>query len=421
MQAEWIIAALLVVLCWMSWRYVTLRRQVDDYTRTVSRAARSDELPPQGLPTDIKGLEQLSNAVAALSADFEKQLAATTRETARLAATLNQMTDGVLIADAEGRIQFANPAAGKLFDASEIIGRTVVEIVRHHQLVETWQRCQHTQSIQAGTVEIPAKRQFIQLIVIPDQYAGGALLLAQDLTTVRRLENVRRDFISNVSHELRTPLASLKALTETLQSGALEDPPAARRFLERIEAEVDALTQMAAELLDLTRIESGQTALNLAIISPKNILDSVAARMKMQAERAGLELTVTAPTDLPTVHADVAHVEQVLVNLIHNATKFTPPGGRITLSAAIAATRGGTDGDSIIFTVRDTGIGIPAEELPRIFERFYRIDRARTKGSGTGLGLSIAKHIIEAHQGTIWAESQEGKGSSFIFTLPRSP
>ena len=178
----------------------------------------------------------------------------------------------------------------------------------------------------ARSVELPARRQFLQLIVIPDTHEGGSLLLVQDLTRVRRLETVRRDFISNVSHELRTPLASLKALTETLQNGALADPEAGPRFLGRITTEVDALTQMAQELLDLSRIEFGQVEFILAPLSPKKLLTSAADRMKMQAERAGLKLSVKCAEDLPIIRADKSRLEQVLVNLIHNAVKFTKPG-----------------------------------------------------------------------------------------------
>ncbi len=193
-------------------------------------------------------------------------------ERARLAAVLDQMTDGVLIADAEGRIQFANPAAEKLFEAPNAVGHTVAEVLRQHQLVQAWRRSQETGEAQEESVELPARRQFLQLVVLPDRSTGGSLLLVQNLTRVRRLETVRRDFISNVSHELRTPLASLKALTETLRDGALEDPKAARRFLGRIETEVDALTQMATELLELTRIESGQVPLELKAVAPSKLL-----------------------------------------------------------------------------------------------------------------------------------------------------
>jgi two-component system phosphate regulon sensor histidine kinase PhoR len=340
------------------------------------------------------------------------QLSILNSERARLAAVLDQMTDGVLIVDSEGQIQFANPASKKLFETANPINRSIVEIVRHHQLVEAWRHSQQTNELQSESIEIPARRQFLQLVVIPDTHAGGSLLLVQDLTRVRRLETVRRDFISNISHELRTPLASLKALTETLQNGALLDSEAGPRFLSRIVTEVDALTQMTQELLDLSRIESGQVELNLAPISPKKLLISACDRMKLQAERAGLILHVECSGDLPNVRADQARLEQVLVNLIHNAVKFTRPGGNVILLAESA--NGG-----IQFGVKDTGIGIPAEDVSRIFERFYRVDRSRS-GSGTGLGLSIARHIVETHQGKIWVDSVEGQGSAFFFTIPKA-
>jgi two-component system phosphate regulon sensor histidine kinase PhoR len=237
------------------------------------------------------------------------------------------------------------------------------------------------------------------------------LLLVQDLTRLRRLETVRRDFVSNLSHELRTPLASLKALAETLQEGALEDPPAARRFIGQIEIEVDALTQMANELLELSKIESGRFSLNRSPVAPCDLLHSASQRMQVQAERANIILSVECAPDLPKVQVDSQRLEQVLVNLIHNAVKFTRPGGEVALLAELI--------DSFLrFAVRDTGVGIPAEELSRVFERFYRVDRSRT-GSGTGLGLSIAKHIVEAHGGKIWVESTEGRGSTFYFTIPQ--
>jgi two-component system phosphate regulon sensor histidine kinase PhoR len=260
-------------------------------------------------------------------------------------------------------------------------------------------------------VELPASRQFLQLIAIPDTHAGGSLLLVQDLTRVRKLETVRRDFISNLSHELRTPLASLKALTETLQDGALSDPEAGPRFLSRIHTEVDALTQIAQELLDLSKIESGQIALVLRKMDPLAVLKSAADRMRLQAERAGVNLTVETATS-SMVEADAARLEQVLVNLIHNAVKFTRRGGAVTLSVRTDADR-----ESVVFSLRDSGVGIPVDDLPRIFERFYRVDKSRT-GSGTGLGLSIAKHIVEAHGGRIWAQSREGEGSVFFFSIP---
>ncbi len=395
----------LIVLAIVAWFYVGLRRRLDEYARELRRAKTIGSLPE-----DVNRLEDLSNAVKSLFLNFNLQLSTLNAEHKRLAAVLEQMTDGVLIADSNGQIQFANPAAEKLFESPNAVGRTVVEVIRHHQLVETWKRCQQTNEIQSESVELPARRQFLQLIAIPDQHAGGSLLLVQDLTRVRRLETVRRDFISNISHELRTPLASLKALTETLQDGALSDPEAGPRFLGRIATEVDALTQMAQELLDLSKIESGQVALNLAPVSSKKLLMSAAERMKLQAERAGLILQVVCDDDLPNVHADQARLEQVLVNLIHNAVKFTRPDGEVALLAESVS-------EAVRFGVKDTGIGIPLDDVPRVFERFYRVDKSRT-GSGTGLGLSIARHIVEAHGGKIWAESEEGRGSTFYFSIP---
>lgn len=397
------IVIIFIVAAWFAWRYYDLKRRLDRYANAIRNQ-------PGQLPTDLKGFENLSNSIASLKATLDLQLSTLNSETNRLSTVLEQLTDGVLIADSYGQVQFANPAACKLFDTKNPLNHSVAEIVRNHQLIEAWRRCQQTRETQSESVELPMKRQFLQLIVIPDTHEGGSLLLVQDLTRVRRLETVRRDFISNVSHELRTPLASLKALTETLQNGALSDPVAGPRFLGRITTEVDALTQMAQELLDLSRIESGQVELVRAPISPKKLLSSAADRMKMQAERAGLKLTVKCDDNLPMIHVDKSRLEQVLVNLIHNSAKFTKPGGEISLEA-----EAGIGG--VRCAVRDTGSGIPAESLSRIFERFYRVDKSRT-GSGTGLGLSISKHIVEAHGGKIWAESEEGRGCLIYFEIP---
>ena len=392
-----------ILAAWFAWRYYDLRKRIDRYINEI-------RIQDKHLPTDIKGIENLSNAIASLQTAFNVERSTLNADNARLSTVLEQLTDGVIIADANGLIQFANPAAQKLFEIPNALGHSVTEVVRNHQLVDAWRLCQQTSEMQSESVELPARHQFLQLIAIPDAHASGSLLLVQDLTRVRKLETVRRDFISNVSHELRTPLASLKALTETLQDGALADPDAGPRFLGRISTEVDALTQMAQELLDLSRIESGQVELILAPLAPKSLITSAADRMKMQAERAGLKLSVKCEDDLPNVRADKSRLEQVLVNLIHNAVKFTKPGGDIVLEA-------GSVSGEVRFAVRDTGVGIPAESLSRIFERFYRVDVSRT-GSGTGLGLSISKHIVEAHGGKIWAESEEGRGSVFYFEIP---
>ena len=389
------------VAAWYAWRYYNLRRDLDEFASQIRK---------QSTTTQVKALENLSSSVSSLISTFNQQQATLESERARLANVLEQMTDGVLIADSQGIVQFANPAAGRLFQTSSPINRSLTEVIRNHQLVEAWRRSQHTRELQSESVEVPTRHQYLQLVVIPDSHATGSLLLVQDLTRIRRLETVRRDFISNLSHELRTPLASLKALTETLQDGALDDPPAARQFIGHIQVEVDALTQMVTELLELSRIESGRLSLDLQPVGPFDLLDSASRRMQVQAERAGLSLRVECTNDLPKVKIDSQRLEQVLVNLIHNAVKFTRTGGEVVLFADSGP-------GEVRFAVRDTGIGIPLEDVPRIFERFYRVDKSRT-GSGTGLGLSIAKHIVEAHGGKIWAESTEGKGSTFYFTIP---
>ncbi len=407
------IALLGLAAVWFAWRYFELRRRIAEYTRAVGNAQHAP------LSMDSSELEGLSIAVNSLILDFNQQLSMLNEEHEQLAAVLEQMADGVLIADAEGRVQFSNPAARRLFGVRDANGHSITEVMRYHQLVEAWRRCQETHELQSESLEVPARKQFLQLIVVPERHGSGSLLLVQDLTRVRRLETVRRDFISNISHELRTPLASLKALTETLQGGALADAEAGPWFLERINAEVDALTQMAQELLDLSRIESGQVQLELEDLAPKVLLESAAERMRMQAERAELDLRVDCSDDLPAVRADPSRLEQVLVNLIHNAVKFTGPGGQVQLSAQLVETGQAGDGvgPMVQFAVKDTGVGIPADDLPRIFERFYRVDKSRT-GGGTGLGLSIGRHIVEAHKGRLWAESVEGKGSAFYFTIP---
>ena len=392
---------LLLIAAWYAWRYYRLRQHVDEY---VDRIIRSGEIS-----TNRRDIENLSSAIASLIATFNSQHAALESERSRLATVLEQITDGVLIADVTGIIQFANPAAGRLFQFGTPLHHSIAEVVRNHQLVEAWRRCQQTRQMQSESVEVPTRHQYLQLVVIPDQHSSGSLLLAQDLTRIRRLETVRRDFVSNLSHELRTPLASLKALAETLQDGALEDPPAAQRFVDQIQIEVDALTQMANELLELSKIESGRFSLDRSPVAPADLLHSAARRMQVQAERAEISLRVECADNLPKVEVDAQRLEQVLVNLIHNAVKFTRPGGEVTLIAEPIP--GG-----VRFAVRDTGVGIPADEVSRIFERFYRVDKSRT-GSGTGLGLSIAKHIVEAHRGKIWVESVEGQGSTFYFSI----
>ena len=366
------------------------------------------------IPITSDEVGQLTHAFNVMAVQLRSQINALEGEQSKMSAVLGEMTDGVIIIDSQGQIQLLNSAAENMFETSqrEALGRSLIEVLRHHQLVELWQRCKTTGEPQMAIIELNVKQLYLQTVATPLGQAmlGNTLLLFQNLTRLRRLETVRRDFISNISHELRTPLASIKALTETLQEGALDDPPAARRFLQRMETEVDALSMMVSELLELSRIESGRVPLKLTPTSPVEILSQSVERLRLQAERAGLSITVTCPEDLPPILADPTRLEQVLVNLLHNAIKFTPAGGRIIAGAEQQEA-------SIVFCIQDTGAGIPAGDIPRIFERFYKADRARSSG-GTGLGLAIARHLVEAHGGRIWAESVEGQGSTFFLSIP---
>ena len=362
---------------------------------------------------DVGDLARAFNEMADELRDRVNDLA---DERGRLEAVLENMADGVLITDDNGRVSLINPAAARLFrtNEQEAIGRSFAEVAWHHDLIELWQRGCGQQEEEDAVIEIGLHDTFMRMIVSPLLTSGqhDCLVILQDLTRIRRLETVRRDFLSNISHELRTPLATLKALVETLQHGALDDPPAARRFLERADQEVDALSQMVEELLELTRIESGKVPLRLSATQVEEIALPPVERLRPQSERRHLKLVVDLADDLPPVLSDASRCRQIVGNLLHNAIKFTPDGGAITLRARLQ------DGDAyVLFSVRDNGIGIPAAELPRIFERFYKADRARSSG-GTGLGLAISRHLVEAHGGKIWAKSKEGKGSTFFFSLP---
>jgi len=388
-------------------------RPVRELTQVVQRMTEGD-LSARLLPLTRDEVGTLTRAFNQMSDRLRGTVNKLVEERSRLVAVLDNMANGVVITDGDGRVRLINPAAIRLLGVAEevALGRPLAQVVRDYRIIDLWQRCCAQNEEQSELVEVSRHGPFLQAIATPLRDAGprACLVILHDLTQIRRLETVRRDFISNISHELRTPLASLKALVDTLRDGALEDPPAAHRFLERMETEVDALTQMVQELLELSRIESGQAPLRLKPTSVADVVLSPVERLRAQAERASLRLIVHLPADLPPVLADAERVKQVITNVVHNAIKFTPAGGQVTLSAEPV-------GDEVIISVRDTGVGIPADELPRIFERFYKADRARS-GGGTGLGLAIAKHIVQAHGGRIWVESVEGKGSTFYVALP---
>lgn len=397
---------------WTADRTTLPLRQLTGAARQIS----SGDLNHRIVPITQDEVGQLTQAFNQMADQLRDQIQALEAERKKMAGVLSEMTDGVIIVDELGAVQMINPAALNMFggSGSDTEGHSLAEVVRNHQLVELWRLSESTGETQTAVVDFSAKNLYLQAVASPfgTDRPASTLLIFQNLTRVRRLETVRRDFISNISHELRTPLASLKALAETLLDGALDDPPNARRFLQRMDTEVDAMSLMVSELLELSRIESGTVPLQMSPTSPNRFVEISAERMNMQAERAELQIHLQVQPGLPDVLADEGRMEQVLVILLHNTIKFTPAGGQIWVRAY-------EEGDSVMISVRDTGIGIPQEDLVRIFERFYKTDRARASG-GTGLGLAIARHIVEAHGGKIWAESSEGDGSTFFIRLPQT-
>ena len=387
---------------------------VRELTAVVQRASAGD-LKARSLTNNRDEVGQLALAYNHMIDQVSQQMRQLAEERQQLATVLQTMADGVLIVDEASRVQLINPTAVRLLDVAEkqVHERSFAEVVRHHRLIELLQQCMVEDEEQTAAIELKQGR-FLQVSITPFQDNGMReyLVLLHDLTNVRHLETVRRDFVSNISHELRTPLASLRAVVETLQDGAWEDPPAAQRFLRRAEEEVDALTHMVEELLELSRIESGQVPLKLRQTAVADLVLPPLERLQTQAHRAELQLIADLPAHLPLVLADSERIQRVMTNLLYNAIKFTPASGKITVKAS-------TQTAEVIISVKDTGIGIAAADLPRIFERFYKLDQARTRGrGGTGLGLAIARHMVQAHNGRIWVRSREGKGSTFYFSLP---
>jgi two-component system phosphate regulon sensor histidine kinase PhoR len=404
------IAAIIAILLAMQISKTTTE-PVKKLTQMSKRMAEG-ELDQKIRVTSRDEVGDLAGAFNRMAVRLKDMVGLLTTERDRMSVILSNMADGILVIDGEGKVIMINQAAEKIFQLSpdKALGHTFIEVVHDHEIDDILQRCLNTREQQTGLVEIEPGKQFLGVIATPLNGQSGSVVLLQDLTKLRRLETVRRDFISNISHELRTPVASLKVLAETLQGGAVDDPTVAKDFLNRINIETDRLAQMVNELSELSRIESGEVSLEVAPIDIGEVVARAVERLKAQADRAGLSLVTDIPSSLPKALADKERVEQVLINLLHNAIKFTPSGGRINLSAKI-------EGNNIQVSVADTGVGIPADDLPHIFERFYKADKARA-GGGTGLGLAIAKHVVEAHGSKIWAKSIEGKGSIFTFTLP---
>ena len=385
-----------------------ITRPLLDLTRRASAGATDRTSFAVGGPEEVR---RLGGALGSMAEEARAARQAVESERDRLATVITELSDAVLIVDAGDRILLANPAAERLLGTQPLPGRRVVDVVRDHEVFEAIAEARLGRDAHAQ-IEREAPRRLVRVVARPLE-AGQLLLSLQDLTTLQRLETVRRDFVANVSHELRTPIASLAAMADTLAGGAVDDPDAARDFVARMQGEVAELAQLVEELLSLARIESGAEALRLARVAPARLLEDAARRMRALAERAGVRVDVAADPATPAVLADAEKVGQVLANLLHNAVKFTPSGGLVVIGAE-------ERDDHVAFEVRDTGAGIDVEALPRVFERFYKSDRSRATG-GTGLGLAIAKHIVQAHGGEISAASEgPGRGATFTFTLRKA-
>jgi two-component system phosphate regulon sensor histidine kinase PhoR len=326
------------------------------------------------------------------------------QDRAEVATIFEYMADGVLVLDSSDQVVLSNPAA------TRALGSLVNGALSQPDLLALAQAARANAAPEHVQLEVREGR-WLQAIAtrLPE---ARLLLVLQDVSELRRAEAARRDFVANVSHELRTPVAALKALVETLAQGALEDPVEGPEFLRLMHTEVDGLAQLIAELLELARAEAGRLELQLAPCRADELVLEAAERVRPAARQAALSINVAVESDL-WVRADSRRIGQVLSNLLGNATKFTPPEGRIELGA-----RG--CGDNVELWVADSGVGIEPAQLGRVFERFYKTDPARAAGTGTGLGLAIAKHLVLAHGGQIWADSGgPGNGATFTFALPR--
>jgi len=339
-----------------------------------------------------------------------------TDERNRSAAILSSMVEGVAVVGSDERILYCNQAFEQILELPQgsSQGKKLVEALRQAELVSAVRQVlpggdEITGEVEVGTV----RRRSFSVTAAPVRAAGAssAVLVLHDITELRRLERVRRDFVANVSHEFKTPLTAIQGFAETLLGGALDDQANRKRFVEIIREQSQRLTRLTDDLLKLSRIEAGRLELESHPVSVPALVNACVESARLKAESKGLQISVELTEDIPAIRGDAVQLSEVLQNLVDNAMQYTPPGGNIDVTAYC-------NGHEVIFTVADTGIGIPESDLERIFERFYRVDAARSReAGGTGLGLSIARHIVDAHGGRIWVESAVGQGSRFRFSI----
>ena len=328
----------------------------------------------------------------------------------RQSQLLDRMNDGIMRVDANGVVSYANVAAGALFRGRNPTGRSFIAVARDHELSDLVQLNLRSGEDQQHTFEIPGDISVFNAVITRlAESPPESLVVLRDITEVTRLQTLRRDFVANVSHDLRTPLSAIKIMTETLLE-LREDDPDSQRFLGKIDDEVNVMTALVNDLLDLASLEGGEGRLSIRMVNLHHIVEEVRERMDPIAIRHDVALLVNVDAELEPIEADPRRLNQVLVNLVNNAIVHTPAGGKVEIAAF-------QDGAQVVFEVRDTGVGIHPDDLPRVWERFFRADRARS-GRGTGLGLAIVKHVVLAHGGTMSAASTVGRGSEFRVTFP---
>lgn len=338
---------------------------------------------------------------------------------AQQTALFDSMTEGVLILDAAGRIQLVNQSLQRLFAlTADVRGQTIVEAFRLPELAALVKRLPQEQTVQGYELALPGRDERwleINAAAFLDSSGTqqGSIFVVHDLTRIRQLENTRREFVANVSHELRTPLSLIKGFVETLLNGAKDEPETATRFLQTIEKHTDRLTYLIEDLLTISRLESGQIVMNLHLVELREEAARVMDDLQARAAEKNVTLENLVPAGL-SAQADADRLQQVLFNLIENAIKYGRDAGRVSIGGKSRSE------NDVELWVHDDGPGIPAGARERVFERFYRVDRARSaETGGTGLGLSIVKHIVQAHGGEVGVKSEPGTGTTFFFTLPK--
>jgi two-component system phosphate regulon sensor histidine kinase PhoR len=402
--------ALLIAAAASVWMSRRLQRIVD-----VAARIEGGDLRARVNDGPMDEIGRVAAAIDKTAGQIERSFAAVRSSQYQLETLLNSMQDAVIAISSDGLVRWANHPMDQLATQRTRLNAPVVETIRDPDFLATVQAATITKEVKTAraTSVVPGRAFDVTAAPLPD---GGVVAVLRDLTETERVEKTRRDFIANVSHELRTPLTSIQGYTETLLDSLSENSGSSREFLEIIRKNAVRMSRLTEDLLTLARVESGETRFDPEPVSPLELLNDAEESFREIARSQGVELKIVdvqVPLEsLPQVLADREAIHQVFSNLIDNAMKYGRSGGRIELGARAA-------GRGIEFYVRDFGAGISSEHLPRLFERFYRVDKARSRESGgTGLGLAIAKHIMRAHAGSIRAESELSRGSTFLFTLP---